>query len=819
MFDDVVTLLADRLSTRFLTARVTDGNPSTLRTSTILAAPASVTALAEALDDPARSSMTIELLRSALPVGLPPSATLADMWQDPFAAESATTMLFGEGRERVVSAIADETGVSAQAAGEVVVLSVLAVFATVAKQFGQADQYTIAAALDEERHEMSARGWDLWLDTVMGISPPESSWPAGTPSPTQTAELALPRLAGEPASTDTSEPAVNGQSSTSPTPPQVPSNGSAPNAVEPPILPAPTANPSHPTMPELPAAHEASGDPVGQAELPSGAESTDRSGNTDSPALADRPGAPELPLGLLPNQSSGPPSLLSPETDFDRPSPPPPDRRPTPTPAPRSEEPLPQVDSPRAPITQDVMPQRVTPQSAMPQNVMPDGPVAESSKSAVPAPERDLAPVGTTYGDYADVPAPMSASAVPNLERPSQSNSSRGDEVVRLMGGALLVLGILLAIGLLQWWRGNNETTTETSGTTEQAAIADEDSGGDDSGSGAGSTDDSTDAAADDVASPTTVPAAEEDYDDGSPSEPALLRRELSIPMDDPLQRAEATGVADVVLDAEAEEVCWAVETSGIGSPYDGHIHVGPAGVKGGIVVDFGPVENGEPNCIDVAMNDIQAIIADPSNYYVEMHDPSGDFTIRAQLGDDPMTPPPPGAMDFDPTGNGATTKISAGQILLEGPVPDQETMDRLVFEVSGLDESKILVVNDLVIDETADPPTGLITVADGILFGVDSAELEADSTVLEDLALLFTARPDWIMTITGHTDAAGDGVYNLELSLDRASAVRDALAELGVEAERLRTVGAGSTSPVASNDTEEGRQLNRRIEFRVDRN
>jgi OOP family OmpA-OmpF porin len=127
--------------------------------------------------------------------------------------------------------------------------------------------------------------------------------------------------------------------------------------------------------------------------------------------------------------------------------------------------------------------------------------------------------------------------------------------------------------------------------------------------------------------------------------------------------------------------------------------------------------------------------------------------------------------------------------------------------------------VNDLVLDESADRPTGLITVADSILFDVDSADLESGSEVIEDLALLFTARSDWVMTITGHTDSAGDDVYNLELSLARASAVRDALVELGVEAERLRTVGAGSTSPVASNDTENGRQLNRRIEFRVDRN
>ena len=784
MFDDVVTLLADRLSTRFLTANVTDGDPSTLRTSTILAAPASVTALAEALDDPARSGTILELLRSAVPIGLPASATLADIWQDPFAADSATDLLFGDGRGRVASAISDETGVSVSDAGVVVTLSVLAVFATVAKQFGQADQYTIAAALEDERHEMSARGWDLWLSTVLGEAPADNAWPEDSPSPTQTAELALPLLSGEPASTHApvvDDTNAEDQTSIQPTPPQVPGTELAARV---PDAPLPVANPVPPSAPEPPRPLETSVESSRQVELPSG--SVEPAGLPTGPDLSS-----DMPAGLMPIADSGPPSILPPEPDHGRVAAPPPDRRLGQTPAP---QPL----TPNAQVGPEV-----------------------SARPPVPQPERDFAAGSTPRSSRAAAPSPVPLPPVPNFERPMEPDSSRGDEAVRLMGGALLVLGVLVAIGVLQYWRGNNEADTETTGSIEQIATDEEGTSGEDAGSGDGSgTDDSaSDDAAADGSSSTTAPAAQGDNEDGTPAAPALLRREFSIPMVDPLQRADATGVADIVLDATAEEVCWGVETSGIGAPYDGHIHVGPLGVKGGIVVDFSPVENGEMSCIGVAMNDIQAIIAEPAGYYVEMHDPSGDFTIRAQLSDDPIPAPPAGELAFDPTGDGAITKISAGQILLEGPVPDQETMDRLIFEVSGLDESRILVVNDLVLDESADRPTGLITVADAILFDVDSADLESGSEVIEDLALLFTARSDWVMTITGHTDSAGDDVYNLELSLARASAVRDALVELGVEAERLRTVGAGSTSPVASNDTENGRQLNRRIEFRVDRN
>jgi outer membrane protein OmpA-like peptidoglycan-associated protein len=68
---------------------------------------------------------------------------------------------------------------------------------------------------------------------------------------------------------------------------------------------------------------------------------------------------------------------------------------------------------------------------------------------------------------------------------------------------------------------------------------------------------------------------------------------------------------------------------------------------------------------------------------------------------------------------------------------------------------------------------------------------------------------------IDGHTDSVGTPAYNQHLSQDRANAVRAYLIQNGIVAKRLVAKGFGATQPIASNATEEGRQANRRTEFR----
>lgn len=72
-------------------------------------------------------------------------------------------------------------------------------------------------------------------------------------------------------------------------------------------------------------------------------------------------------------------------------------------------------------------------------------------------------------------------------------------------------------------------------------------------------------------------------------------------------------------------------------------------------------------------------------------------------------------------------------------------------------------------------------------------------------------------VTITGYTDSKGSEKYNLKLSQRRAEAVRDKLIEFGLEADRIvGLVAMGEANPIATNDTEEGRLQNRRVEFKL---
>jgi outer membrane protein OmpA-like peptidoglycan-associated protein len=106
-----------------------------------------------------------------------------------------------------------------------------------------------------------------------------------------------------------------------------------------------------------------------------------------------------------------------------------------------------------------------------------------------------------------------------------------------------------------------------------------------------------------------------------------------------------------------------------------------------------------------------------------------------------------------------------------------------------------------------------------GGFFEFDKADLtQTSSEVLFKVAKAMESIPELRMVIVGHTDATGDFNYNLDLSQRRADAVRNALLgePYNVEAERLVALGVGQIAPVASNKSEEGQALNRRVEFIV---
>ncbi|MEM7216467.1 MAG: OmpA family protein, partial [Pseudomonadota bacterium] len=96
-------------------------------------------------------------------------------------------------------------------------------------------------------------------------------------------------------------------------------------------------------------------------------------------------------------------------------------------------------------------------------------------------------------------------------------------------------------------------------------------------------------------------------------------------------------------------------------------------------------------------------------------------------------------------------------------------------------------------------------------------AIIRSDSTaVLNDVAKVAIDCPEFRIEIGGHTDSRGKDEYNHQLSEGRAKAVVHYMVNAGVVAERLEVVGYGESSPIASNDTGEGRSQNRRIEFKV---
>jgi outer membrane protein OmpA-like peptidoglycan-associated protein len=88
--------------------------------------------------------------------------------------------------------------------------------------------------------------------------------------------------------------------------------------------------------------------------------------------------------------------------------------------------------------------------------------------------------------------------------------------------------------------------------------------------------------------------------------------------------------------------------------------------------------------------------------------------------------------------------------------------------------------------------------------------------TNIANLATVLNKYPDTDILVEGDTDATGSAEYNVALSERRAQSVTNYLTSLSVASSRIGMVGLGETNPVASNDTEYGRQQNRRVEIAI---
>lgn len=103
------------------------------------------------------------------------------------------------------------------------------------------------------------------------------------------------------------------------------------------------------------------------------------------------------------------------------------------------------------------------------------------------------------------------------------------------------------------------------------------------------------------------------------------------------------------------------------------------------------------------------------------------------------------------------------------------------------------------------------------LTFATGSANItEATRGEVDNLAAILKAYPDLKITVTGYTDNTGDAAANMQLSKARAMAVKARLMSQDIDGSRIATDGKGAANPVGSNDTEEGRKQNRRIEVTI---
>jgi outer membrane protein OmpA-like peptidoglycan-associated protein len=138
--------------------------------------------------------------------------------------------------------------------------------------------------------------------------------------------------------------------------------------------------------------------------------------------------------------------------------------------------------------------------------------------------------------------------------------------------------------------------------------------------------------------------------------------------------------------------------------------------------------------------------------------------------------------------------------------------------KIAGADTEEKIVNRTIEMRKIA---VGASKVLRNIYFDFNKATFQTESyTELNKLETMLRQNSNVKVEIGGHTDGVGSTAYNLFLSRKRAEAVKDYLTKKGIDARRIKAVGYGKTKPLASNDDEnDGREINRRVEFKVIQN
>lgn len=115
----------------------------------------------------------------------------------------------------------------------------------------------------------------------------------------------------------------------------------------------------------------------------------------------------------------------------------------------------------------------------------------------------------------------------------------------------------------------------------------------------------------------------------------------------------------------------------------------------------------------------------------------------------------------------------------------------------------------------TRDGDNIILNMPGNVTFDVDRSEIRSDfNDVLDSVALVLEEYEKTLIEVSGHTDSTGSADYNYALSERRANAVANYLRGQGIQQQRFLIIGHGESLPIASNDTEQGRRQNRRVEL-----
>ena len=165
-----------------------------------------------------------------------------------------------------------------------------------------------------------------------------------------------------------------------------------------------------------------------------------------------------------------------------------------------------------------------------------------------------------------------------------------------------------------------------------------------------------------------------------------------------------------------------------------------------------------------------------------------------------------------------ASVEPQGQKILLTGAAPDYQARRRageIAQSIRGVTsvDNQIAIIGEA---GTCQQEIDTYLERERVSFKTGRAELAESSFPILGMLASIARSCNVKLEIAGHTDSTGDATVNLKLSQRRADAVRKYLVQSGVPPGHVEAMGYGENQPIANNDTAEGRELNRRIEFRV---